>query len=61
MENNFTTKDYITAALQFAEEYGKEEAYRSATWLLKAHFLTQEQWSAIVHALYDDDDTSAPA
>ena len=61
MENNFNTKDFITSVRLFADEHGKEEAYQAATWLLKAKFITQEQWSIMVHALYDDDEPSAPA
>ena len=60
MENNFNTKDCITAVQHYADEHGKEDAYQSATWLFKAQIITQEQWSAMVHALYDDD-PSAPA
>lgn len=60
MESNFTTKDCITAVQHFADEHSKEEAYQSATWLFKAQIITQEQWSAMVHALYDDE-PSAPA
>ena len=37
------TKDCITAAQNFADEHGKEEAYQSATWLFKAQIITQEQ------------------
>ena len=60
MENNFNTKDCITAVQHYADEHGKEAAYQSATWLFKAQIITQEQWSAMVHALYDDD-PSTPA
>ena len=31
MENNFNTKDCITAVQHYADEHGKEEAYQSAT------------------------------
>ena len=51
MENNFNTKACITAVQHFADEHGKEDAYQSATWLFKAQIITQEQWSAMVHAL----------